>query len=70
MGNVQIEWTVSFGQIVITVPLLWVTIMLFRIYAMLLNFRMEHEMLMQDWAARQTPPVKLYNLPTRNKKWW
>ena len=64
------EWQLSLGQVVISVPIIWVVVMLMRIYTMLLRFRVEHELLMSDWALRQVPPVKLMDLPTRQGKWW
>lgn len=67
--DVKFSWDISFGQVIVTVPIIWVMIMLMRMYNMLLNFRIEHEDLMADWAARQTPPRRLSDLGTR-KKWW
>lgn len=49
---------------------MWLILLIIKIYHMLLNFRMEHEILMQEWALRQVPPVHLHNIPTRQKKWW
>ncbi len=62
-------WEISLGQVIVTVPIVWVMLMLMKIYTMMLNFRIEHETLMVDWASRQDPPVRLHDLPTR-KKWW
>jgi hypothetical protein len=67
---VHFSWDISFGQIVLTVPLGWLVLQSFRVYQMLLNFRIEHEMLMRDWADRQQPRVRLETLPTRQTKWW
>jgi hypothetical protein len=64
------DWNFSFGQLVVSVPLLWAVFMLGKIYNMLLRFRIEHETLMIDWASRQDPPVRLTDLPTRQSKWW
>lgn len=63
-------WDISFGQVIVSVPILWVIILLMRVYQLLLRFRIEHEILMVDWASRQTPPIKLHELPTRQTKWW
>lgn len=62
-------WEISFGQVIVSVPILWVLFMLMRLYNMMLSFRIEHEDLMIDWASRQSPPRRLSELPTR-KKWW
>lgn len=61
---------VTLGQIVVGAPLTLITYILLKMYGMLLMFRMEHEMLMTEWAARQDPPVQLHKLHTRIKKWW
>lgn len=63
-------WDISFGQAVISVPVIWLIIQTMRVYHMLLNFRIEHEFMVQDWCARQNPPVKLMDLPTRQRRWW
>lgn len=63
------SWEITFGQVIISVPILWVMVMLMKIYGMLLNFRIEHEDLVLDWAKRQTPPRIVSELPTR-RKWW
>lgn len=63
-------WEISFGQVVVSIPIFWVMFMLGRIYSMMLRFRMEHEELMLDWCMRQTPPKNLMDLPTRKTKWW
>lgn len=44
--DVKFSWDISFGQVIVTVPIIWVMIMLMRMYNMLLNFRIEHEDLM------------------------
>ncbi len=61
---------ITLGQIIISVPIIWILRQLTRITKMLINFRIEHEYLMRDWANRQTPPVKLEDLPTRRATWW
>lgn len=61
---------ISAGQVIISVPLVFVLMMLMKLHSMMLMFRMEHEILMQEWAGRQTPPIQLHNLHTRQKKWW
>lgn len=66
----HVIWEITIGQIVISIPILWLILYIIKIYHMLLNFRVEHEILMQDWAARQNPVVHLHNIPTRQKKWW
>ncbi len=63
-------WDISFGQIVVSVPIFWVIFQLVKISNMLFRFRIEHEILMQDWASRQSPPARLIDLPTRQTKWW
>jgi len=63
-------WEITFGQIVMGVPLGVIIIVLMKMFRILLLFRMEHEMLMQDWALRQNPPVKLVDLHTRKRMWW
>lgn len=63
-------WDISFGQMAISIPIIWVIVMLMRVYQMMLNFRIEHEFLVQDWCLRQTPPVKLIDMPTRRNRWW
>jgi hypothetical protein len=67
---VHFTWDISLGQVAISIPILWGVIMLLKIHQMMLRFRIEHEMLMRDWGGRQTPPVKLEDLPTRQTKWW
>lgn len=61
-------WEITLGQVVISVPIFWLLVMIARIYGMMLNFRMEHEVLMIEWAERNDK--KLHDLPTRMKKWW
>lgn len=61
-------WEISFGQIVVSIPILWVVYVLFKVQQMMLRFRMEHEILMTDWAERNDK--KLHDLPTRQSKWW
>lgn len=63
-------WDISFGQVLLTLPLGAITLALFRIFRILLLFRMEHELLMEDWAGRQQPPQRLSDLHTRKKFWW
>lgn len=63
-------WELTLGQVIVGVPIIWVMGYLMKIYSMMLNFRIEHEILMTDWACRQDPPVKLHELPTRQKRWW
>lgn len=63
-------WDVSAGQLVVTLPVFWVVIQLVKITNMLMRFRIEHEDLMVDWCARQDPPKKLSELPTRRTRWW
>jgi hypothetical protein len=50
--------------------MLWIVGQLTRISALLLRFRIEHEILMNDWADRQTPKMRVQDLPTRQKTWW
>lgn len=64
------SWELSFGQIVVSVPIVWILIMLMRLYSMMLRFRIEHEDLMLDWCAKQNPPRNLMDLPTRRTRWW
>jgi hypothetical protein len=64
---VHYTWDVTFGQLIISVPLFWVVVLIMRIYQLLLRFRIEHEILMVDWAERNDK--KLHELPTRTK-WW
>lgn len=66
----HLAWEISAGQIVISMPLLALALYAFRSYNMLLMFRIEHELLMRDWADKQTPPKKLHELPWRQKRWW
>lgn len=68
----MIHWSseISLGQVILTVPLGVILLILWKMLRMLLMFRMEHEMLMEDWAARQTPPKKLTELYTRKTFWW
>lgn len=63
-------WEISFGQVLVSIPIFSVLYILIKMHAMLLRFRIEHEDLMADWCARQTPPRKLMDLPTRIKSWW
>lgn len=63
-------WEVSFGQVIVSIPILWIAGQLWKMLNMLMRFRIEHEDLMVDWAARQNPPKILSDLPTRQKKWW
>ena len=63
-------WDISLGQVVVSIPLFWIIWTLVRISSSLLKFRMEHEILMVDWAARQVPPVRLHEMPTRQTTWW
>ena len=63
-------YDISVGQVILTVPLGFITVALFKIFRILLLFRMEHEVLMEDWASRQSPQKKLSELPTRRKFWW
>jgi hypothetical protein len=67
---VHFTWEISAGQVIVSIPLLWIISQLAKMTSMLLKFRIEHETLMLDWAARQTPPVRLTDLPTRATKWW
>jgi hypothetical protein len=67
---VHFTWDISAGQVIVSVPLLWIIRELARITSMLMRFRIEHEELMIDWAARQVPPRVLSDLPTRQSKWW
>lgn len=61
-------WDVSLGQVIVSVPIFAIIAMLIRLYSMMLMFRMEHEILMVDWAKRNG--VELHTIPTRQKKWW
>lgn len=61
-------WDVSFGQVIVSIPIFWVIYMLVKLYSMMLMFRMEHETLMMDWSKRNN--IDLHTLPTRQKKWW
>lgn len=63
-------WEFSLGQVIIGIPVFSLAIFMFKIYNMLLMFRIEHELLMKDWADTQNPPRKLHELPWRQKKWW
>lgn len=63
-------WDFTFGQVIVSIPILTILYMLIRIHSMLLNFRIEHEWLMMEWAGKQSPPVKVHELPTRQSKWW
>lgn len=63
-------WDISFGQVIVTIPIFWLIGIISRIYVILLRFRIEHEDLMVDWCARQTPPRRLSDLPTRQSRWW
>lgn len=64
------DWHVSFGQLIVSVPIFWVIVMLMKMHHLLLRFRIEHEILMNFWAESQNPKVKLHELPTRMKTWW
>ena len=64
------SWDISAGQIIVTFPLLWIIGQITKAMQLLLRVRVEHEILMSDWANRQTPPVRLQDLPTRQAKWW
>jgi hypothetical protein len=64
------EWQLTLGQIVVTVPILWIVWVLAKIDRMMFRFIIEHEILMKDWANRQTPPIKVEDLPTRTKSRW
>jgi hypothetical protein len=70
MPPVHWTWEISFGQAILTLPMALIAYWLFKTFKVLLLFRMEHEILMQDWALRQTPPVKLTDLYTRKRMWW
>lgn len=61
------SWDISLGQVIVTVPIMWVMVMLMKMYSLLLNFRIEHEDLMSDYAERKG--FKLSDLPTR-RRWW
>lgn len=61
---------ISLGQIVVGAPITAVLYVLLKMHGMLLMFRMEHEILMTDWAGKQVPPIKLHELHTRQKRWW
>lgn len=61
-------WDISLGQIIISFPIFGMILMLIKLHSMLLLFRMEHEILMADWAKRHD--VELHTIPTRQKKWW
>lgn len=63
-------WDISFGQVIVSIPILWLIGIISRMYAMMLRFRIEHEELMVDWCNRQTPPKNLMDLPTRKTRWW
>lgn len=63
------DWHVSFGQLIISVPIFWVVVMMARVYHLMLRFRIEHETLMIWWSESQNPKVNLHDLPTR-KQWW
>lgn len=63
-------WDISLGQIMLGAPLATLAFYMLRIHKVLLLFRLEHEVLMRDWASRQTPPIKLSELPTRQKAWF
>lgn len=66
----HITWELSIGQLMVGLPVLTLAVLMFRIYGMMLTFRIEHEILMRDWAERQTPPQQLHKLPWRQKRWW
>lgn len=68
--NVHFTWDISAGQIIVSLPLFWIIAQLWKVIQMLMRFRIEHEELMIDWAARQTPPRVLAEMPTRQSKWW
>lgn len=60
-------WDVTFGQIVVGVPVLVILGILVRLDRLIQNFRIEHEYLMNDWASRQNPKINVKDLPTRTK---
>ena len=64
------SWDVSFGQVIVSVPIFWLIYVTWKMSQMMMRFRIEHEYLMQDWANRQVPPVRLQDMPTRQTKWW
>lgn len=63
-------WDISLGQIMLGAPLATLAIYMLKIHKTLLLFRIEHEELMRDWAARQNPPIRLSEMPTRQKAWF
>jgi hypothetical protein len=63
-------WEITFGQVVISVPITLLVFAVARIYGLLWTFRVEHELLMGDWAKRQTPAAELKDLPWRQKRWF
>ena len=63
-------WDISFGQILLGLPLLGILGALLKIFGILFKFRVEHETLMGWWARSQSPPVNLNEIPTRQGKWW
>lgn len=65
---IHFTWDISIGQILTGVPLFGIGVALLKIYNMMLMFRMEHEILMQDWSKRTG--IELHTIPTRQKKFW
>lgn len=63
------SWDISFGQVIVGIPLVVVAGYILRMHGMLMLFFVEHEELMKDWASRQSPPQKLSDLPTRQRRW-
>jgi hypothetical protein len=63
-------WELSFGQIIIGIPIVTLAVAVIKMYGLLLTFRIEHEVLMTDWAKRQEPLIDLDKLPWRQKRWF
>jgi len=61
-------WDISLGQLILTVPLGAIFIMLRAMFGMMTRFRMEHEILMRDWAERKGKSLE--DLSTRKEAWW
>ncbi len=65
---VHFQWDITLGQILLLLPLLGLFATFLGMYNQFSVFRMEHEVLMEDWAHRQSPQVKLEELPWRKKR--
>lgn len=63
-------WEITFGQVVIGVPIVALVVAVAKMYGLLLTFRIEHEVLMNSWAKDQTPQIELDKLPWRQKRWF